>query len=263
MYRRVFLSLLIAATAVVPLAGCGAENQTAELTANPWATTQIQTSEGMAAPLEGTTPAVYFRADGTVIGNATVNTFKGAYTLEGRSIRIEKIVPTEWPGSQMETAQDAIVLEALSSAERYHIQDGILQLSDNSGNLLMGLAVAEQPKLVGPVWACTACVSDQGDLVSTVGTSPISASFAPDGALAGFTGVNQYSATYEVTAAQMIIGPEIASTKMAGPEQLMSQEARYFDAIARTESHQIEGYQLSLIDANGAVLATYVPGAPK
>jgi len=263
MHRRALLSLLLVATAAVSLVGCGAENQAAELTANPWVATQIQTSEGVKLPLPGTSPAVFFNADGVASGNATVNSFKGPYTVEGRSIKIGPLATSDWIGPQMEATQDAAVLEALAAAARYHIQDGELQLSDSSGNLLLGLKVAQEPKLVGPVWKCTEYASESGDLASAVGTSQVVAEFAPDGELAGSGGVNQYSAPYTAAGSKMTIGPEITSTEMAGPEPLMAQEAAYLDAIARTATYKIEAYQLMLFDSKGAVLARYAPLAPK
>jgi heat shock protein HslJ len=262
MYRRALLSLLLLAV-TVSLSGCGAENQVAELTANPWVATQIQTSDGVKLPLNGTSPAIFFSTDGIAAGNATVNSFKGPYTAEGRNLKIGPLVSSDWVGPQMEAAQDAAVLEALASTARYHIQDGELQLSDAAGNLLMGMKVAQEPKLVGPVWKCTEYVSESGDLASTVGTSQVVAEFAPDGTLAGSGGVNQYSAPYTAAGSKMTIGPEIASTEMAGPEELMAQEAAYLDAIARTAAYKIEAYQLVLLDSKSAVLAKYMPLAPK
>jgi len=263
MYRRAPLLLLLAAAATISLLGCAAENQVAELTANPWVATQIQTPDGVKIPLNGTVPAVFFGTDGTASGNATVNSFKGPYTAEGRNLKIGPLVSSDWVGSQTEAAQDAAVLEALASTARYHIQDGELQLSDAAGNLLMGMKVAQEPKLVGPVWKCTEYASENGDLTSTVGTSQVVAQFAPDGELTGSGGVNQYSAPYTADGSKMTIGPEITSTEMAGPEEIMAQEAAYLDAIARTATFKIEAYQLVLLDSKNAVVAKYMPLAPK
>ncbi len=262
MYRRASLLMLLMAIAALSLLGCGAENQVAELTANPWVATQIQTSEGVVLPLPGTSPAIFFNPDGNASGNATVNSFKGPYAAEGRNLKIGPLAASDWVGPQMEAAQDAAVLDALASTARYHIQDGELQLSDAAGNLLMGMKVAQEPKLVGPVWKCTE-YAENGSLASTVGTSQVVAEFAPDGMLAGSGGVNQYSAPYTASGTKMTIGPEIASSEMAGPEELMAQEAAYLDAIAKTAAYRIEAYQLVLMDPKGTVLAKYSPLAPK
>jgi len=257
------LVLMALSACAALLAGCGAKNQMAELTANPWAATQLLTADGHTSVLPGTVPAIYFRSDGTVIGNATVNPFRGPYTLDGRSVQMGPLVATDWVGGQQEMVQDETVLNALRTASRYVIQDGELQLSNSAGELLANFQVAQEPRLVGPVWVATSLVSEQGELASVVGSAPIAAEFSPDGTLAGSTGVNQYSAPYTATGSQMTIGPEITSTKMAGDELLMAQEARYLDALSNTASFKIGEYQLTLLDASGAELVVLIPAAPK
>ena len=213
--------------------------------------------------LPGTVPAIYFRSDGTVVGNATVNTFRGPYTLDGRSAQMGPIVATDWAGGQQEMLQDETILDALRTASRYVIQNGELQLSDSAGDLLTSFQVAPEPKLVGPVWVATSLAAESGELASVVGSAPIAAAFSPDGKLAGSTGVNQYSAPYTATDSQMTIGPEIASTMMAGDELLMAQESRYLDALSKTAAFEIGEYQLTLFDSSGAELVVYIPAAPK
>ncbi len=56
----------------------------------------------------------------------------------------------------------------------------------------------------------------------------------------------------------MTVDPEIATTMMAGPEELMTQEAAYLAALPKTATYTIEGDELWLRDADGAALAHYV-----
>jgi heat shock protein HslJ len=264
MRGRAIQPLVALALVAVLLPGCrAAEDRSAQLSANPWVVTQLQTPEGVQPVLQGTKPAIFFNADGTVSGNSTVNSFKGPYTVTGSAMHIGPLVTSSWTGQQMESAQDQIVLGALRATAQYHVKNGILQLSDESDNLLLGMEVAAAPKLVGPVWTCSAYASESGKLASVIGTSQVVAEFAPDGTLAGAGGVNQYSAPYSVTGPKMTIGPDITSTKVAGPEPLMAQEAAYLAAIAQTASHTISEYRLTLFDASGKTLAEYTPLAPK
>lgn len=62
---------------------------------------------------------------------------------------------------------------------------------------------------------------------------------------------------------KMTVGPEIATTMMAGSGVAMVQEAAYLKALPRTASYRIERYALTLLDSSGQVLVEYVPGAPK
>ena len=264
MNRRSALLLLAIALCVLPLlSGCGAKNQMAELTANPWVVTQILTAQGHDPVLPGSAPTIDFRSDGAVVGNATLNVFNGLYTVKGRSVQIGPLGATAWVGPQMEIQQDQLVLSSLASTKRYVIQKGVLQLSDGSGQLLMSLEVAPQPKLAGPTWVCTSLVSATGELASVAGSSPVVAAFAPDATLTGSGGVNSYSTKYGTSGSQMRIGPDITSTKMAGPEPATAQETRYFDTLIRVASYKIEGYKLTLFDKFGIPSVVYIPGAAK
>jgi heat shock protein HslJ len=56
----------------------------------------------------------------------------------------------------------------------------------------------------------------------------------------------------------MSVDAAIITTKMAGPEELMKQEAAYLAALPKTATYTIEGDELWLRDATGAALAHYV-----
>lgn len=253
------LLALVALAGLTP--GCVAKRQAASLAANPWVVKQLYASGTHQAVLPGTTPVIVFRSDGTAVGNYTVNSFRGPAKIQARSINIGPLVSTKWPGSQMELQQEKQIHDLLPAVSRYVVSGGNLQLSDGSGTMLLLLAVGQEPRLVGPVWACTSYAGPSGQ-VSVIGTAPLSASFAPDGGLNGWTGVSTYSATCTVAASGLTIGP-ITTTKGSGPEALMKQEGSYLAAIAKTASFKIESYQLTLYDEAGSVLAVYAPIAPK
>jgi heat shock protein HslJ len=262
MNRRLFPSLLVAVLSLTLIAACSAKDQGAELKANPWAVTSYITSTGQALTLQGTSPAMYFRNDRSVIGNASVNAFRGPYSLQAHNIRVGPLTASAWRGPQMAMTQDAQILAAMASAARYSIHNGTLQISDGSKKLLMNLEAAKAPVLVGPAWACTS-YAGKGGSVEITGTVPVVAQFAPDGTLTGSGGVNTYSGTYTVSGEKMTVGAGIVSTKMAGPEPLMTQEADYLAAIAKTASFKIEDFELTLFDASGNPVAVYLPLAPK
>ncbi len=78
------------------------------------------------------------------------------------------------------------------------------------------------------------------------------------GSLSGNASVNQYSTAYSTTGMEMSIDKQVASTMMAGPPELMEQEAAYLAALPQTATYTIEGDELWLRDAEGAALAHYV-----
>ena len=79
-----------------------------------------------------------------------------------------------------------------------------------------------------------------------------------DGSLTGNASVNRYTTTYTTSGETMSVDAAIATTKMAGPDELMQQEAAYLAALPQTATFTIEGDELWLRDADGAALAHYV-----
>jgi heat shock protein HslJ len=86
------------------------------------------------------------------------------------------------------------------------------------------------------------------------------AKFGADGSLSGMASINSYSTTYLTSQSGdgMTIDAKIISTKMAGPADLMRQEAAFLAALPRTATYSIEGGELWLRESTGAALAHYV-----
>ncbi len=71
-----------------------------------------------------------------------------------------------------------------------------------------------------------------------------------NGTLSGSGGVNQYSARYTTESTDQASGKiqiqEITSTKMAGTQEILAQEADYFQALAQISEYSIEDGSLIL-----------------
>ena len=90
--------------------------------------------------------------------------------------------------------------------------------------------------------------------------TPITAEFAADGTLSGKSGVNTYNTKYVTDGENMTIGPEIASTKMAGPEEAMNLETNYLTTLPTTTTYNITGDgDLVLLGSAGSAIARYRP----
>ena len=112
--------------------------------------------------------------------------------------------------------------------------------------------------LEGTAWQALAYNNGKGALQSLAADSSITAVFGEDGSLSGNASVNQYSTAYSTTDDAMTIEEQIRVTKMAGPPELMDQEAAYLAALPQTATYTIEGDELWLRDAEGAALAHYM-----
>lgn len=84
-----------------------------------------------------------------------------------------------------------------------------------------------------------------------------SLSFAPDGGVSGFTGVNRLNSKLDLqslTTGDFKLSPA-ALTRMAGPPELMNIESRFTSLLAKVDGFNLKGEVLSLVgDGNQRLL---------
>ena len=114
---------------------------------------------------------------------------------------------------------------------------------------------APEPDLPGIVGAWTIAevlgteVAGEG-VVLTLGS---------DGSLSGHTGVNSLTGSYEMSEGALSFSP-LATTRMAGPPELMDQEVRFTEALGRTRRGDGgEDGRLALKDDAGETLILATP----
>ena len=243
------------------IAGCGGGDEaddSAALQGNTWLATEIAGREQVLAAEQGQATAVFTDAD--VSGSGSINRYSaGCETGSGNTIQISAIASTEMAGPPEAMAQEAAYLAALEKAATYAVTSDSLELFDNGGGSLVIYEPVEPTALVGTEWQATAYNNGKGGLQSLAVDSTITAVFGEDGTLSGNAGVNQYNTTYETgDDGAMTIDATIITTKMAGPEEFMTQEAAYLAALPQAATYTIDGTELWLRDADGAALAHYI-----
>ncbi len=87
--------------------------------------------------------------------------------------------------------------------------------------------------------------------------TPVTLNFDAD-SFYGNDGCNQYRGSYQVNGDRITINDSIASTMMACPEPIMQQAMAYYEALKQAASFKIAGQQLTLLNGNGEVVATFV-----
>jgi heat shock protein HslJ len=258
------LSAVIASALVllaVVFAGCGSGSQADDsklLEGKTWRAVQIA---GLTKTMTGKGSAATAKfSAGQMGGSGTVNSYGAPYTTgPGNTIQISGIMTTEMAGPPQNMAQEVAYYAALPKAVTYQVTEASLTLLDDKGGVLVKYEVVPPAPLTGTEWQMTGYPTGTGGDQSVSSDSPvITATFGADGSLAGNASVNQYSTAYTTTAdGKMTIDPQIASTMMAGPENLMAQEAAYLTALPKTATFAVEGDQLWLRDASGAVIAQF------
>jgi heat shock protein HslJ len=83
-----------------------------------------------------------------------------------------------------------------------------------------------------------------------------------DGQASGSGGVNTFRGSYESPADGELTFSPPASTRMAGPEVAMAQEAAFLKALEQTKRFELDGDRLVLGNAGNDTLAVLRPTAP-
>jgi heat shock protein HslJ len=264
--KRGLTTVLILGAAAVALvatvAGCGGDENKADDTAllegANWQATEIAGVDSVLPAEQGTATAV-FKA-GQVTGSGTINRFFGSYeTGPGNTIQFSALGSTDMAGPPEAMAQESAYLAALQKAATYAATADTLTLMDKDGAKLIAYKAVEPTPLTGTEWQATAYNNGKGALQGLETGSTITAVFGDDGRLSGNASVNQYNTTYTTSGDdKMTIAAQIMTTKMAGPDEFMAQEAAYLAALPQTATYTIDGRELWLRDASGAAMAHYV-----
>lgn len=111
--------------------------------------------------------------------------------------------------------------------------------------------------LEGTQWTLVSYVNSQGETVTVLPGTEITAEFTAD-QIAGGAGCNRYFASYQVDGAGITFGP-VGATEMwcAEPDGTMAQERDYLAALEAVTGYQVEEDTLTLMDADGAQIATF------
>jgi heat shock protein HslJ len=261
-------TLALAFLAATVLAACATGDGAAPAASSPsapdlagtsWNLTSYADAQGAQAPAV-TGPSVgtlTFLAGGTIAGSTGCNRFTGTYEQAGAGLTITTGAITEMacpgPAGEQETA----VLAAFGKVAAAEASSDSLVLKDSQGAELL-IYAAGLAGLEGTSWTATGINNGKQAVVSDAITPTITATFDSDDVLSGFGGCNSYTSTWTTTDPDgLTIGP-IGSTLKACEQDLMDTEQQYFAALGNVATYQLEGNQLTLRDAEGAVQVSFV-----
>jgi heat shock protein HslJ len=118
--------------------------------------------------------------------------------------------------------------------------------------------VGQSSDLAGTSWEVTGYNNGKQAVVSvTLGTT-LTAEFGAGGTLSGNAGCNDYTASYKTEGKKISIGPAATTRKMcAEPPNIMEQEMQYLQALSTAATYRIDGSNMELRTADGALAATF------
>jgi heat shock protein HslJ len=96
---------------------------------------------------------------------------------------------------------------------------------------------------------------DVGGQIPVAG-SKVTLSFG-NGGVQGTDGCNRYSGPYALTGSALRVGPNLASTRMACPQDVMAHADAFMNALLNTRSYRIGHGELYLLAEDGKPLARF------
>ena len=215
-------------------------------------------------PLPRTRITLEFGTDGRIGGSAGCNLYFASYEVSGTGITIGQAGSTEiycsTPGVM---EQESTYLSLLSGIKTVTVHDTSLTFSDAQGTPVLSYVKTVPPlpePLIGTNWTLESFHT--ADAVSSVisGTT-ITAVFHEDGRVTGTAGCNLYFSRYNLSGSSLLIGT-IGTTKMhCGAPGVMEQESTYLALLGKVTTFTIEGERMSVSDAGGATLLSFVKSA--
>jgi heat shock protein HslJ len=228
--------------------GGGTPPPAATLEDVPWVV-----SSGLSAPSwEQFAPSATF-AGGTVSGSAGCNRFTSTYEVDGDSLQLGDIASSLMACPPLADPVEQEYLDALRAVDGWRVENGELVLVAESGGELLRF---REPTVAGR-WYVTA-FRRKDAVESPIVDTGLTAVFGEDGIVAGSAGCSAYEAEYTVAGRNVRIRtPTTDEQRCDTPEGVMRQERDYLAALPRARSFEISGSTLTLLAADGTIVATY------
>lgn len=189
-------------------------------------------------------------AAGKVAGFAGCNSYSGSATISGSTIKVGDIASTlmlcQGPGGDVETAY----LATLPTAATFTATADALTLFDSTGKSILVYAAGSDNALEG-AWNVTGYNNGNEAVVSPVTGTTLTATFTPDGQVAGSAGCNDFSGPYTLDGTSLTVGP-LVSTKKACDQAIMDQETQFLTALETPTTVEPSGATITLRAADGA-----------
>lgn len=249
-----FIILPILIFGILTLTACSSSASGNTLTDSPWLLTEL----GGESPMPDTQVTAEFNDEGRVGGTSGCNSYSTSYAVDGNRIEFgEEIMGTLMACPDPVMAQERAYLEALGTAASFEIADDVMTLFDADGNALARFEAISQD-LAGTTWEILSYNTGTEAVTSVIIGTEITADFSEDGRLSGNASCNQYNTTYETDGEKISIGP-VAVTMMfcSEPEGIMDQEAQYLAALETAETYKIQGLNMEMRTADGALVASF------
>ncbi len=155
------------------------------------------------------------------------------------------------------TALETAYLADLAKAATFTATADTLTIFDSSGKQLLVFGAASANPLEG-AWNVTGYNNGKQAVVSPAVGTTLTATFTPDGQVAGNAGCNDYNGTYKLDGTSLTVGP-LATTRKACEQSIMDQETAFLTALQTPTTVETSGPTVTLRDASGATQVVLAP----
>lgn len=228
-----------------------------QLYANPWVLVGYGDPANPTVIEEGLVITLEFVSDGQLGGFGGCNNYSGTFQAASDGTLAISPLATTRMACAKGMDQESVYLTALQSARSFTI--------NNQGRLVLTYSDPSQPDQVLIYTSGAKSLIDTNWILVSYGDpaapqvvpddTVITAVFSTDGMLSGFSGCNQYSASYNVQADQLTLGP-VAMTQMSCPTGMEVEQA-YLQSLGTAQQYAITGLQLTITYNQGAGVLTY------
>ena len=223
-----------------------------------WRLTSIARVDGQLHAVPNSIEATATFADGLVNGSGGCNRYTAKYTMSDGKLTIGKAASTMMACPKPQMAVEQPFMAALAATMAYHIKDDQLSFLDAGGRKIATFKVQRPLALKGVSWRATMYNNGRDAAVSLIDGSQITAKFGADGVLSGSAGCNRYQAAYVIEGSSITIqAPTTTRKACSRPDGVMQQESEYLKALPTAATYGIQGRQLELRTAEGALVALF------
>ncbi len=225
-----------------------------------WELAGYYNGKGVISPLANTTITAVFGADGQVTGSAGCNNYFASYTVSETEMAIGPAGSTKMYCASPEgvTEQESRYLSLLGDVATFERAPKTLTLRDAGGSILLTYAVA-QPKLTTGEWHMVSYRDAEGNTVSALENTKVTAAFGTDGQVTGSAGCNTFFGSYTTDKQTISIGPPgLTMMYCETPAGVMDQETGYLAALEDAAAYQIGGDDLTLHTEDGSTSVRFM-----
>lgn len=190
---------------------------------------------------------------GRLVGRGGCNRYTAECVAHDGDLRLGPAASTLMACQEPAMSVEAAYHAALGRARGYALDAARLVLTDADGAPLLVFRPAQEPPLVGSVWAVTGVNNGRGGVVSCAATAEATVVFGEHGAVRVDSGCTSHTGRFTADGTSIDIGVGPVFEQMCPDDDTASAEHDLLTALSRATTAHIEDGSLELRDDSGAL----------